>query len=137
MGRNKKHTGPSSRPVQVGEQLRQVLAEILRDGGVKDPRVYAVEMVTFTGVDMTPDLKTARVFVSFYSEDEEAIAKVMAGLNDRAAPIQREVARRLKLRFTPKLEFKRDSSIAYGAKIEALLKDIQPEDAPDKESDDG
>ena len=130
MGRGKKRSGPqgSSRPIRVGEQVRQVLSEIHRDGGIKDPRASAVEMVTFTGVDMSPDLKQAIAFVSFYSDDEEAVAQVMEALNAQAVPIQAEVSHRLRLRFTPKLQFRRDKSIAYGAKIEALLKDINDDD---------
>lgn len=127
MGRGKKRTGPSARPVQVGEQVRQVLSDVLREGALKDPRIDQASLVTVTEVEMTPDLKTARVYVSIYGE-EEAAGEVLEGLNAGSGAAQREIADRLKLRFTPKVEFRRDESIAYGAKIEAILQEIQDED---------
>lgn len=124
MGRGKKRTGPSARPVQVGEQVRQVLSDVLRDGALKDPRIEQASLVTVTEVEMTPDLKTARVYVSIYGEEPGA-AEVLEGLNAASGAAQRQIADRLKLRFTPKVEFRRDASIAYGAKIEAILQEIQ------------
>jgi ribosome-binding factor A len=131
MARGKKRTGPSARPVQVGEQVRQVLSDVLRDGALKDPRIEQASLVTVTEVAMTPDLKTARVFVSIYGE-EPAAAEVLEGLNAASGAAQRQIADRLKLRFTPKVEFRRDESIAYGAKIEAILQEIQ--DGDDEEA---
>jgi ribosome-binding factor A len=115
-----------ARPNQVGEAIRSVLAELLLEGGLKDPRIQAAGLVTITDVEVTPDLRSARAFVSVYGEDS-VIEGVIEGLNAASGAAQREIARRLELRYTPKVEFVRDDSIAYGAKIEALLHDIERE----------
>ena len=124
MARSKRRGG-GARPIQVGEQVRFALAEMLRDGVLKDPRLSSESLVTVTEVKMTQDLKIARAYVSIYGSDGD---DVIDGLNDAAKTVQRELADRLELRYTPKVEFARDTSIEYGAKIEKLLKDIDRED---------
>lgn len=125
-----KRRGGGARPVQVGEQVRQALSEMLRDGVLKDPRLAAASLVTVTEVKMTPDLKLARSYVSVYGADDPD--SVIEGLNAAAKVAQREIGDRLELRYTPKIEFARDDSIAYGAKIEALLSDIRRESSEDE-----
>ncbi len=125
MARKKRSAG-GARPIKVGEQVRQALAEMLREGVFKDPRLETASLVTITEVKMTPELKLGRVYVSVYGADDAGA--VIEGLNSAAKTAQREIGARLKLRHTPKLEFARDDSIAYGAKIEALLQDIHRED---------
>lgn len=121
MARGRKRGG-GARPIQVGEAVRSALSEVLSEGILKDPRLSSGSLVTVTEVKMTQDLKIARAYVSIYGEDAD---DVIEGLNSAAKIAQREIADRLELRHTPKIEFARDDSIAYGAKIEKLLKDIQ------------
>ena len=132
MAGRKRHTGPSSRPVQVGEQIRQFMSQMLLEGAIKDPRLAAANMVTVTEVRMSPDLRSASALVSIYPEEEEVVAEVFAGLVSATNEVRRMMGRTLRLKHTPELRFILDDSIAYGAKIEALLKEVlPPEPAPD------
>ena len=113
------------------ERARSALAErqreseeMLQDGVFKDPRLGSSSMVTVTEVKVTPDLRQARAYVSIYGEDAD---DVIEALNSAAKKAQRELADRLALRHTPKIDFARDDSIAYGAKIESILSDIASE----------
>lgn len=111
--------------VQVADQVKACISELLLDGSVKDARLEDV-MVTVTGVEMSSDLKYAKVFVSSFPspEDDESPQAVLEGLQSAGPMLQREVGRRLALRFTPKLQFSYDDSIAYGARVEALLREV-------------
>lgn len=133
MGRRKKPTGPSARPVQIGEQLRHALSEMFLEGALKDPRIARASMITVTDVRMTPDLKLARVLVSVYPEDPEVLAAVHAGLDAASKEVQREIAARLHLRFTPVVRFEADDSIREGARIEAILREIRAETPSEEE----
>ena len=137
MAGRKRHTGPSSRPTQVGEQIRQYLSQQLLEGAFKDPRIRAASMVTVTEVRMSPDLRLAQALVSVYPEDEAVVAEVFAGLVSATNEIKRSIGRSLRLRHTPELRFRLDDSIAYGSKIEALLREVlPPEPGPDAEGGD-
>ena len=122
--------GGGARPIQVGEQVRQALSEMLRDGILKDPRLASASLVTITEVKMTEDLKLARAYVSIYGAEEPN--DIVDALNDAHKVVQRELADRLELRYTPKIEFGRDDSIAYGSKTESLLSDIRREATEDE-----
>lgn len=137
-----KRRGPSQRTVQVGEQIRQVISEALLEGVVDDPRVSEASMVTITEVRMTPDLKLARVYVSVLGQPSDAVdgaaepaaqaaeaaRPVVAALVQAEALIKREVAHRLKLRYTPQLIFSHDDSIRYGAHMESVIAEVRAED---------
>ena len=124
--------GPSSRPVQVGEQVRQAIQHALLEGSVKDDRLVDGPLVTITEVRMTPDLRLGRVLVSVFPDDDSGLVEgVFAALLRQKGRLKHEIARRLKLRFTPELRFEPDGSIAYGAKIEAILRALrEADDAP-------
>lgn len=114
---------------RLGEQLRRELS-IKIDGLVRDPEIGAV---TVTGVDVTPDLWLARVFVEAHGSREEQ-SRSMAALR-RAAPFLRSaIARELHIRRMPELRFHRDESIEAGQRIEAILREVLP---PDAKSDRG
>lgn len=111
---------PSVRVLRVGEQVRHVLSEILMRGDVHDD-VLAQHMVSVTEVRMTPDLRTATVFVKpLLGQDEEAVLKA---LRTNTAYLQREVAHRIKLKYAAKLRFIADGSFEEGSHIDALLRD--------------
>lgn len=110
------------RPRRVGEQVLRELGEIFQRGLVRDP---AIGFVTFTAVDMSPDLRQARVFYSVFHEDGadpdagEGTQKAL----ERAQPfVRRELGRRLHLKVTPELQFKADISLVRAARVEELLK---------------
>lgn len=121
---------PSVRLLRVGEQIRHVLADILQRGDVHDD-VLAQHMVSVTEVRMSPDLKHATVFVKpLLGKDEEVVVKA---LRTNTAYLQREVARRIKMKFAAKLKFIGDESFDEGSHIDALLR--SPKVARDLESE--
>jgi ribosome-binding factor A len=110
---------PAKRTDRVGALLKAALSELLLRG-VKDPRVG---MVTVTGVDLSPDLKHARVFVSTLG-DEAARERTLAGLASARAYLQAHAGKRLGLRFTPELRFEVDPSFEAADKVERLLREV-------------
>jgi ribosome-binding factor A len=116
----------SRRPDRVAAAIREEVATFLAEG-VKDPRV--VGLVTVTGVEVTRDLRHAKVFVSVLGSETEKRA-TYDGLSSVAAHLRARVGRALRLRVAPEIEFRPDQSIAHAARIETLLSQIkngQPE----------
>ena len=107
---------------RVAEAIRAVLADAVRE--VRDP---AVGFVTLTGVDLSPDHRLARVFVSRLGTEAERDASVSA-LNHAAAFLRREVAARARLRYTPVLRFISDPTVERGSRVEAILREIHTAD---------
>ena len=114
------------RPDRVAEAIREEVATFLNEG-VKDPRV--VGLVTVTGVDVTRDLRHAKVFVSVMGSDEERAA-THEGLRSLAGHLRSVIGRKLRLRLAPEIEFRNDDSVARAARIEMLLEQLKRE-APD------
>jgi ribosome-binding factor A len=118
--------GRSVRLLRVGEQVRHILSEILARGDVHDD-VLASHTVSVTEVRMSPDLKHATAFIkSLLGADEEAVLKA---LRTNTAYLQREVAKRVNLKFAARLKFLADESFDEGSHIEAVLR--RPEVARD------
>ena len=115
----------TNRPARVAEEFRHELSGILARG-IKDPRVTG--FVTITGSKMSPDLKEVTVYLSIHAEEKER-ARTLEGLRAAATYLQREVARNLKLRYTPHLRFVYDESVERGDRIERLLKEAKAKDA--------
>ena len=122
---------PNRRPDRVAEAIREEVAGFLADGA-KDPRVTG--LVTVTGVDLTRDLRHAKVFVSVLGSEAER-KETFEGLASIAAHLKVRIGRALRLRVAPDIEFKADDSVARAARIETLLAQIKdgtvPEDSPD------
>ena len=109
----------SERVLRVGEILKGAIGEVLVRG-LKDPRVTA--MVSVTDVWVSGDLRESRVYVSIYG-DERACRETMKGLRSSAGYVRREIARRVKLRATPTLEFVLDEGIERGAHVLAVMRE--------------
>ncbi len=124
-------SGPFRRADRVAEAIQEEVADLLRLR-IKDPRIG---FVTITGVEVTADLRHARIFFSVVG-DEAARASTQRGLDSAAGFIQGELGRRLRLRFTPTVEFRFDPSIERGARIERLLKEIETGPAGEGEDTD-
>ncbi len=103
------------RQSRINEEMYKEMAQILRT--VKDPRVSEA-FVSVTGVEVTPDLKYAKVYYSAMQGDKKAVKK---GLQSSATYMRGQLAKNLNLRITPELTFVEDTSIAYGAKIEKII----------------
>ena len=110
------------RPDRVAEAMREEIATFLNEG-VKDPRV--VGLVTVTGVDVTRDLRHAKVFVSILGTDADREA-TLQGLESVAGHLRGRIGRALRLRVAPEIQFHYDQSVARAARIEALLEQIKP-----------
>jgi ribosome-binding factor A len=108
------------RPDRVAEAIREEVATFLAEG-VKDPRV--VGLVTVTGVDVTRDLRHARVYVSILGSESERAA-TLDGLASVASHLRSRIGRALRLRVAPEIAFKLDQSVAHAARIETLLAQI-------------
>lgn len=124
--------GPSRRPEQVAETVRQVVADAFGRGDVRDPRVG---FVTVTGVLVTNDLSHARVMVSMPGEEDEKL-RAMEGLGSAAGFLRTRVARALSTRIVPELHFELDRGLEHAARIGEILETIQREmpPAPDTEA---
>ena len=116
---------------RINDEMQKTLAEILRE--VKDPRVSNA-FISVTGVDVTPDLKYAKVFYSALQGDKK---EVYLGLKSSAGFIRRQVAQRMNLRATPEFTFVEDGSIAYGARISSILNSITITDPDEDEEEKG
>jgi ribosome-binding factor A len=121
----------SVRVLKVGERVRHILSELLARGEAHDD-VLTAHSVSVTEVRMTPDLRNASAYVKpLLGEDEDTVLKA---LRTNTAFFQREVAKRLGLKFAPKLQFKPDESFDEAERIERLLRD--PKVARDLDSED-
>ena len=104
--------------------MRRVLAQII-SGGIKDPRVSP--MTSVLAVEVAPDLKTCKVWVSVYGDDQKK-KDTMEGLNSASGFIRGELARKVNLRNTPQLQFILDDSIAYGVEMSRRIDEVLAED---------
>ena len=103
----------------INQEIQKELANLLRT--VKDPRVQNT-MISITRVETTPDLRYAKVYVSFLEENKAAEA--MKGLKSAGGYLRRELGRGLQLRYTPELVWALDDSITYGAKKLELINSL-------------
>ncbi len=114
----------SYRLEKLNSLLRQELSELLRRE-IKDPRLGG--LISITLVEIAPDLKTARVFVSSLggTAEKDAILQI---LGSASRFLRGELGRTVNMRYTPELEFRWDDSIERGAHILELLNQVTPPD---------
>jgi ribosome-binding factor A len=116
------------RPARVAHEFQRELTAVLARG-LKDPRITG--FITVTGAKMSPDLKEVVAYVSIHGE-EKVVAETLAGLSAAAGYLQREVARAVKLRYTPHLRFVFDESVGRGDRIDRLLREAKAKDEADR-----
>src|SRR5256886_434900 len=143
MPRRREHdvsSGPrpaSQRQLRVGEELRHLLAELLRPGELRDPALREAN-VTVTEVRLSPDLRNATAFVMPLGG--EKADEIMAGLRRSAPFLKARLARMIDLRHVPNIAFAFDNAFDSAARISALLaspaveRDLQPH--PEEDDDD-
>lgn len=107
---------------RVNAALREVLSEAV--GELKDPRIG---FVTVTGVDTSPDLRHARVFVSVLGAEEKRDRSLTA-LESAHGVLQARIARELRLKRTPQLAFEYDQSVERGVRMTQLIDELAPDD---------
>ena len=103
--------------------MREEIATFLANDA-KDPRIMG--LVTVTAVEVTRDLRHAKVFVSVLGSDAQRAA-TFEGLAAVAPHLRGRVGRALRLRAAPEIEFRNDESIAHAARIEQLLAQVRGE----------
>jgi ribosome-binding factor A len=108
---------------RVNESVRHVLSEAI--GQLKDPRIG---FVTVTGVETSPDLRHARVFVSVLGAERKRIA-TMAGLQAAHSVLQARIAAELRMKRTPQLAFEYDPSVERGVRMTKLIDELAPDDS--------
>ena len=111
-----------------GEVQREISKIIARD--IKDPRINP--MTSVVSVDVTPDLKYAKVFVSVHGNDEEK-EKTRRGLASASSHIRSLLAKSLNLRNTPELTFLIDDSIEYGVNMSKKIDELIEKEAKGEE----
>ena len=122
----------SVKNTRINSEVHKVLAELFRDG-IKDPRVPAFTSVT--DVEVAPDLKTCKVFVSFLC-DEDRIPDALKGLKSAEGFLKGQLAKKLNLRNTPELRFLVDNSIAYGNHMSKLIDEATKDLKDDEDEED-
>ncbi|MBR0402352.1 MAG: 30S ribosome-binding factor RbfA [Lachnospiraceae bacterium] len=113
---------------RLNAQVQRDLSEIIRS--LSDPGISP--MTTVTRVEITPDLKFGKVYISVIGSEED-LDETMAGIKRAAGYIRRELAHTANLRITPELTFVPDRSIAEGIRMAARIDAVLAEDAPAEE----
>lgn len=108
----------SHRPESVGRNIQIELSKILRSES-KDPRL---QDLTITGVKMSQDLRTAKVYISAFDDTDKD--GVLAALDRASAFLRRQIGQHVRLRHVPELFFAFDESLARGARIDQLLSQL-------------
>lgn len=119
----------STRLRRVEQLLQREIAAVIVQGELRDPRLAASAAISVTGVDVSPDLSHARVFIDVVGE-HPPLADVLAALRAAAGAMRALVSRRIRLKRVPALRFVRDESIERGAAIERVLAEIHAQSSP-------
>jgi len=119
----------SQRQLRVGELVKQNLGELFIRNEAKIPSINS-KLITVTEVRMTPDLKTARVYViPLGGADMEETVRI---LTEYSHLVRKALSKRLDIKFLPKLTFIEDASFEYAEKIERIIKRIKKDDKEKK-----
>ncbi len=113
----------SIKNTRINGEVQRALSVTIRD--LKDPRIGI--MTSITGVEVTPDLKFCKVYVSVLG-DRQAKEDTMEGLKSATGFIRRELARTVNLRNTPEIKFIMDESIEYGMRMSKLIDEVSEND---------
>lgn len=105
---------------KLQELIKQEMSKMLLKE-LKDPRIG---FVTVTDVEMTGDLREAKIYVSVMGGAEQ-VKSSLEGLNSALGFIRREIGQRIRLRFTPEISFALDTSLDYGDHIQKLLLQVE------------
>lgn len=118
---------------RLSEEIKKSISNFLINGA-KDPRLTS-RIISISGVDVTNDGSYATIYISplcMADEDKEAVnADVLEGFNKAKGALRSQVSRDIKLRHTPELIFKLDSSMDYGRKIDSIIDEINAQPKSD------
>lgn len=122
--KNSRFEMPNRRHIQVAEEIQQIVSYLLQRE-LKDPRIG---FATITQVEVTQDLKYARIYVSVMGSDEERKATMVA-LQSAKGFVRHEVATRMTTRTVPEIQFKLDRGLEYSDQINRLLNELKVAEA--------
>ena len=122
---------PSQRQLRIAQEIKKIVASALERGEVRNPLILD-NFVTITDVDVSPDLKYCTIY--FMTLNGQNLGQIEDDLNAEARGMKKIIASKLKLRYTPDLNFRMDTSFEEVDRIEKLLRD--PKVAKDLESND-
>ena len=111
----------SVKNIRINSEVQREMSSIIRED-LKDPRIHP--MTSVMAVEVTPDLKFAKIFVSVLGNDEEK-EKTMEGLKKSASFARHQLAKRMNLRNTPELTFVLDTSIEYGVTMSKKIDELK------------
>ncbi len=117
--KNKKMKKKSERQLKVEQTLKKVVYDALNVHRVLDHIIGNIN-VTISQIDISPDLKNAKIYVIILANNQDSIDK----MNQNAYEIQKIIAKKLKLKFTPKLHFLNDDLFYQSQNIENIIKNI-------------
>tara|TARA_B100000401_G_scaffold414158_1_gene334819 strand:- start:249 stop:647 length:399 start_codon:yes stop_codon:yes gene_type:complete len=129
MGNQSSQRAFSQRQLRVGELVKQNLGELFIRNEAKIPNINS-KLITVTEVRMTPDLKTARVYVIPLGGID--MRETVSALTEYSHLVRRALSKRLDIKFLPKLTFVEDNSFEYAEKIENIIKEIKKNDTKKK-----
>ncbi|MBE9389254.1 30S ribosome-binding factor RbfA [Vagococcus salmoninarum] len=109
---------------RVGQEVQREVNDILQKR-VRDPRVQGI---TITDVRVTGDLQQATIYYSTLSDKASDVQKAQTGLEKASGLIRKELGERLRIYKTPEIIFERDESVAYGSKIDQMIRDLNKKD---------
>lgn len=112
---------------KITQALKKEISNIIHDE-LKDPRLG---FVTVTRVELTPDLRNAKIFFSVLGNSKD-YKKTKDALDSASGFIRREISQRIRLRFTPEIIFKEDRSTEYSVRIQEVLEEINKLNEPKK-----
>lgn len=111
---------PSQRQLRVAQEIKKIIAAALERGEVRNPLILD-NFITITDVDISPDLKLCTIY--FMTLNGQNLGQIEDDLNAEAWGLKKQIASKLKLRYTPDLNFRMDTSFAEVDRIEKLLRD--------------
>ncbi|MDF2882461.1 MAG: ribosome-binding factor [Clostridiaceae bacterium] len=114
---------------RINEEMKKEISNIIQNE-IRDPRLSA--MISVTKVDVTKDLRYAKVYVSIFGKDEEKQESISA-LKNSSSFIRREIGHRINLRYTPEIIIELDNSIEHGMHIDEILNSIKEKKNNDNE----
>ena len=114
----------SIKNTRINGEVQKELSTIIRNE-IKDPRIHP--MTSVMAVEVAPDLKTCKAYISVLGE-KEAKEATIKGLNSAEGYIRRQLAKNLNLRNTPEIRFILDESIEYGVNMSKLIDDVTKKD---------
>ena len=118
----------STRTEKLNSEFRKIIYEVIKNE-LNIPSV--TEMFSITEVDVAPDLKSAKVYVSVYSTDSVKKQATFNGIKDSASKIRKALSSKLRIKYVPELRFLEDGALEYGNKIDKILSTITYGDTND------